>query len=173
MRRGKWVVGAAAVVGLAWLVSNFFNMGGLGTGEGTRIGLPVQTPVPATPETPTGPPPQDEPETSPVSAEGEERSIGEGGVVDVLIDDGESTPDAPKTKYSLRRGTGDDAEWVRAEIDTIAGFARQAPGDQTGVRVRVFRKPSALASSEERLREALRGVGLADNEVDFPEKFVE
>lgn len=173
MRRVKWGIGAAAVVGLAWLVSNFFNMGGLGTGEGTQVGLPTRAVAPSPAETPAEPPPQDEPATSPVSTEGEESSIGEGGVVEVLIDDDESRPDDPKTKYFLRRGVGDGAEWVPAETDAIAAFARQAPGDQTGVRVRVFRKPSALASSEERVREALRGVGLADNEVDFPEKFVE
>jgi len=165
MRRVKWGIGAAVVVGLAWVVSNFFNMGGLGTGEGARIGLPVQNPV----ATPADPPPQDEPETEAVptesvSAEGEERAIGEGGVVEVLIDD---------RNYFLRRGTGDDAEWVPAEADAIAGYARQAAGDEAGIRVRLFRKPSARAAAEDELSETLRGVGLKDAEIDVPEKLVE
>lgn len=164
MRRAKWGIGAAAVVGLAWLISNFFNMGGLGTGEGTRIGLPVNKTVPSNPDAAAEPPLQEEPETATVATQSEERSIGEGGVVEALIDDRD---------YFLRRGTGDDAEWVPAEPDVIAGYARQAPGDETGIRVRIFRKASTRAASEAELAETLRSVGLTDAEVDVPEKFVE
>ena len=164
MRRVKWGVGAAAVVGLAWFLSNFFNMGGLGTGEGTQVGLPVRTAAPTTADDPAELPPQDEPETVSVATEGEDRSIGEGGVVEALIDDRE---------FFLRRGTGDDAEWIPAEPDAIAAYARQAPGDESGVRIRIRRKPSAKAGSEQELNEALLGAGLTDAEIDMPQDFVE
>lgn len=165
MRRVKWGIGAAAVVGLAWFVSNLFNMGGLGTGEGARVGLPVGRTVPSSPEKlPASPPPQTEPETSTVATAGEDRSIGEGGVVEALIDD---------RSFFLRRGAGDDAEWVAAEPDVIAGYARQAPGDDSGIRVRVRRKPSAKAASEEELTRALRDAGLTAAEIDVPQKLVE
>lgn len=164
MRRVKWGIGAAVVVGLAWLVSNFFNMGGLGTGEGTRIGLPVQKTVPTTASTPAEPPPQAEPQTQTVATQGDEPSIGEGGVVKVLIDDRD---------YFLRRGTGEDAEWVPADVDAIAGYARQASGDEAGVRVRIFRKPAAKALPEHELIEALRAVGVTDAQIDVPDRLVE
>lgn len=166
MRRVKWGIGAAVVVGLAWLVSNFFNMGGLGTGEGTQVGLPVQKPVPTAPSTRTEPPPQEEPpsETATVATQGGEPSIGEGGVIEVLIDDRD---------YFLRRGTAENAEWVSADIDAIAGYARQATGDEAGVRVRIFRRPAAKALPEHELMEALRNVGVTDAQIDVPDKLVE
>lgn len=169
MRRVKWGIGAAVVVGAAWLLSNFFNMGGLGTGEGARLGLPTASTVPTTPETPPAdPPPQDEPpepsNTTAVATTGDDRSIGEGGVVDVLIDDRD---------YFLGKGAGDAREWVPAEQDAIAAYARQASGDESGIRVRIFRKPSARAASEDDLSETLRNVGLTEAEIDMPEKLVE
>ncbi len=163
MRRAKWGVGAAVVVGLAWLVSNFFNMGGLGTGEGTQIGLPTASTVPTGTARPENPPAQDEPETATVATEGEDRSVGEGGVVEVLIDE---------RNFLLRRGTDDNAEWVPADADAIAAYARQAPGDESGIRVRIHRKPSARAASEDELNEALRGVGLTGEEIDVPAKLL-
>lgn len=164
MRRVKWGVGAAAVVGLAWYLSNFFNMGGLGTGEGTQVGLPVRNTAPTTADDPAELPPQEEPETASVATEGEDRSIGEGGVVEALIDD---------RSFFLRRGTGEDAEWIAAKPDAIAAYARQAPGDESGVRIRIRRKPSAKAGSEQELNEALLGVGLTDAEIDMPQDFIE
>jgi hypothetical protein len=166
MRRMKWGIGAAAVVGLAWLVSNLFNLnvGGIGgDGEG-RIGIPTSSSVSTPDAEPSEPPPQSEPETEPVSTEGPDDSIGEGGVVVAMIDDHD---------HFLRRGTGEDGEWIAAEPDAIAAYARQAAGDETGVRVRILRKPSARAAAEESLVEALRSVGLTDSEIDVTEKLLE
>ncbi|HEX6986297.1 MAG TPA: hypothetical protein VF170_13025 [Planctomycetaceae bacterium] len=160
MRRMKWGIGAAAVVGLAWLLSNLFNLdvGGTGGDGDSRIGLPTSSEPRDV--VPAEPPPQGEPdaETEPVSADAPEDAIGTGGVVEVRVDDRD---------YLLKRGSGAGAEWVAAEPDAIAAYARQASGDETGVRVRIFRTPSARAAAEERLVEALRGVGLTDGEIDL------
>ena len=166
MRRAKWGVGAAAVVGLAWLVSRFFDggLGGIGVGTGPRVELSSRTPQSVLDDDPSPPPAQGEPRTVPVSAHGPERAIGEGGAVEVLIDG---------TDYFLRRGAADDGEWVAAEPDAIVGYAREAAGDETGVRVRVFRRPSSLASAEDRLATALRDAGVSNSEIDVPEKLVE
>jgi hypothetical protein len=173
MRRAKWGIGAAAVVGAAWLLSNIFNMGGLGTGEGTRVGLPQTSAPSAAPSAKPAPsdrnaPPQEEPgaepEASAVATQGNEKSIGEGGVVEAMIDG---------RNFSVKRGAGDEAEWVPAEPDVIAGYARQAPGDESGVKVRVRRKASARASAEDELNTALHSAGLTDAQIEQPQAFVE
>jgi hypothetical protein len=162
MHRAKWGIGAAAVVGLAWLLSNLFNInvGGIsGDGE-SRLGLPRPEPTAHQSE----PPPQSEPETEPVATEGPDEAIGAGGVVEVLIDD---------RSYFLRRGMSEPPEWIAADEGAVAGYARQAPGDGTGVRVRVFRTPAARASAEEQLIQALHEAGLGSGEIDLPERLVE
>lgn len=171
MRRAKWGVGAAVVVGLAWLFSNLpnWNLGGIGSNDGARIGLPTDTSVSETEsgETKTvSPPAQTEPMPTgdqTVSMLGPEKQVGTNGVVEVLVDG---------RNYSLRRGTGADAEWIAAEPDVIASYAKQAKGDETGVRVRVFRRPSALALTEEKLAEELHAAGVTPAEIDFQEQLL-
>jgi hypothetical protein len=164
MRRAKWGIGAVVVVGAAWLLSRFFNGGGLGTGDGTNVALPSKDTAPAARlDEDRDAPPQDEPETATVATQGEEKSIGEGGVVEALIDG---------RNFFLKRGSG-DAEWVPAEPDVIAGYARQAPGDQSGVKVVVRRKGSSLPSAEQELTESLRAAGVTGTEIVWPDQFIE
>ncbi|MBA3311694.1 MAG: hypothetical protein M3552_16615 [Planctomycetota bacterium] len=170
MRRAKWGIGAVVVVGLAWVLSNLFNMniGGIGTEDGGRVGLPTQTSISpsANEEIDTATPPaQSEPitEGETVALEGPDKAIGVGGVVEVLVED---------RSFSIRRGSGEDAVWIAAEPDVIASYARQAEGDETGVRVRVFRRPSALASAEEELAEKLRSAGLTNAEIDVRQQLL-
>ena len=176
MRRAKWGAGAAVVVGLAWLISNVFDFNGpgLGPGDGVGVGLPTRS----TDARPTEPPLQSEPplpsdsqaepdsesDTQPVATITPPSGIGAGGIVEVLIDD---------RSYFLRRGSTEPPDWVAAEPDAIAGYAKQATGDETGIRVRVFRKPSARASAEEELIEILGQVGIKRSDVDLPERLVE
>lgn len=169
MRRMKWGIGAAAAVGLAWLVMNIFNwnLGGLGGGGENRLGLPTSSTIsapdsePSEPPEQAEPPVQSEPDAGLVSVESADEAIGAGGIVEVLIDD---------RNYSLR---GSDGEWIPAEPDAIAAYARQATGDDSGMKVRILRKPSARAAAEERLVETLHGVGLTNSEIDLPETLVE
>lgn len=166
MRRLKWGIGAAAVVGAAWFLLNAFNLniGGFGGGNDGQIGVPriaVTTPPPSAP---AEPPPQSEPETDLVSTSDPKTAIGSDGFVEVLIDD---------RSFSVRRGTGENREWVQAEPDTIVAYARQATGDEAGVRVRILRTPSARAAAEEQLTTALHEAGMTDSEIDVPERLVE
>jgi hypothetical protein len=166
MRRAKWGIGAAAVVGLAWLISNWFpmNIGGIGSDDAANIGLPSVSSS-GNGDSSKSPPLQSEPipEDETVSLGGEKSEIGSGGAVEVLVDGRD---------YFLRRGTGEKAQWVAAQPDVIVSYARQAKGDETGVRVRVFRRPSALASAEDELAERLRSAGLKSSEVDFQEQLL-
>ena len=166
MRRMKWGIGAAAVVGLAWFLLNVFNLniGGLGDGGGgdSRIGLPVMTET-ADP-VPEAPPEQSEPVVDPVSVESSGDAISSGGVVEVMISDHD---------FLVRRRKAGNGEWVSTDIDTIAAAARSSPGNESGVRVRVLRQGSSRASAEERLVEALRSVGLTNSEIDLPETLVD
>ena len=170
MRRAKWGIGAVVVVGLAWFLSNFFNirLGGVGSDEGTQIGLPTQTSVAEREKTPTEPPDQ----TEPIPDEGSETvsltetgdAIGTSGAIDVLIDD---------RMFYVRRGTGEEATWVAAEPEVIVSYVQQAPGDETGVRVRIFRRPSALASAEKELSDSLQAAGVPASQIDVREQLLE
>lgn len=171
MRRAKWGIGAAVVVGLAWFLSNFFNirLGGIGTDEGAQLGVPTQTSVADGEKTPAEPPPQTEPLPDPddnqsVSLTDSSDAIGAGGALEVLIND--------RTFY-VRRGTGENATWVPAEPTVIASYAQQAPGDETGVRVRIFRRPSALASAEKELSDSLQTAGIPASQIDLREQLLE
>lgn len=170
MRRAKWGIGAAVVVGVAWFLSNFFNMdiGGVGTDRGTDVSVttPSSDSSIDVPEERTSaePPVQSEPEMQPVAALGADDAVGTEGAVEVLIDGRE---------FFLRRGDGEEGEWVKANGDSVVSYAKQATGDSTGVRVRIFRKPTARASAEETLVEALGLAGISSNEIDVPEKLVE
>lgn len=171
MRRAKWGVGAAAVVGLAWLLSNLFNieLGGIGSEDGASVGLPTSS-APSDPNDASSgsltPPLQSEPvsaEDGAITLEGPEKVVGASGAIEVLVDGRD---------YSIRRGTGDDAEWIATDVAVISKYARQAQGDETGVRVRVFRRPSALSSAEEKLAEELRAAGLTTAEIDVPDQLL-
>ena len=168
MRRMKWGIGAAGVVGVAWLLVNVFNLdlGGVGGGGDERLGLPepATQSAPVHDSVPAEPPVQSEPETGLVSTDNPAQAVGSGGVVEVLVDD---------RTYSLRHGTGAEAEWIAAEPEAVVAYARQAEGSESGVRVRILRTPSARATAEERLIESLRDAGIAMNEIDVPEKLVE
>lgn len=174
MRRAKWGVGAVVVVGLAWLLSNLFNirLGGIGTDDGGRIGLPTETSVIDREDDPAAPLDQSEPvvdsaDEQAVSVEdsgGAADSVGSSGAVEVLIDD---------RMYFIRRGVGEHAKWVAAEPEVISSYAAQAKGDATGVRVRIFRRPSALASAEKEIADALRAAGIPASQIDLREPLLE
>ncbi len=141
MRRAKWGVGAVVVVGLAWLLSNLFNirLGGIGTEDGAQVGLPTRTTIVDSDEeqAPTVPPGQSEPlpdttDDQSVAVQDSNATtdaVGAGGAVEVLIDD---------RTFFIRRGVGEHAKWVAAEPAVIASYASQAKGDATGVKVRHF-----------------------------------
>jgi hypothetical protein len=172
MRRAKWGIGAVLVVGFAWFLSNFFNirLGGIGTDEGSQIGLPTQTTVADSDrdETPSEPPAQTEPlpesDDQSVSLQDTSNAIGAGGAIDVLIDG---------RMFFIRRGAGEHATWVPAEPAVIASYAQQAEGDETGVRVRIFRRPSALASAEKDLSDSLHSAGIPASQIDLREQLLE
>jgi len=176
MRRAKWGVGAVVVVGLAWLLSNLFNirLGGIGTEDGAQVGLPTPaTVVDSDQETaPSEPPDQSEPilETTDDDSVAVRDSnvttdaVGASGAIEVLIDD---------RTFFIRRGIGENAKWVAAEPAVISSYASQAKGDATGVRVRIFRRPSALASAEKEISDSLQKSGIPASQIDLREQLLE
>ncbi len=172
MRRAKWGIGAVLVVGLAWFLTNLFDIrfGGIGTDEGSHIGLPTQTPVADSDrdEAPSEPPPQTEPlpesDDQSVSLQDTSNAVGARGAIDVLIDG---------RMFFIRRGAGEQATWVPAEPAVISSYAQQAEGDETGVRVRIFRRPSALASAEKELSDSLQSAGIPASQIDLREQLLE
>lgn len=172
MRRAKWGVGTILLIGFAWFLASIFDirLGGIGTDEGSQIGLPTQTTVADSDrdEAPSEPPAQSEPlsesDDQSVSLQDTSEAVGASGAIDVLIDG---------RTFFIRRGAGEQATWVPAEPAVIASYARQAKGDETGVRVRIFRRPSALASAEKELSDSLQSAGIPASQIDLREQLLE
>jgi hypothetical protein len=55
----------------------------------------------------------------------------------------------------------------------ISSYASQAKGDATGVKVRIFRRPSALASAEKELSDTLQEAGIPASKIDLREQLLE
>jgi hypothetical protein len=75
-------------------------------------------------------------------------------VVRVLIDD---------HQFLLRGASG--AADVPIELPKLVSLVRKAPGDADGFRVRIYRKTTARASAEERLKGALAAAGITDTAI--------
>jgi hypothetical protein len=65
--------------------------------------------------------------------------------------------------YFLRSESGDHS----APLKQIISQAKSAPGDEDGIRVRVYRKLSSLPSAEIALRDALIAAGISDKQTDW------
>ena len=181
MRKAKYGVGAAVIVGIAWVISNMFNFGGPG-GRGPTTGVVPEggtvssdTDASSTDSvSTTNPAAEREPEqplstyaamtTDPVPrAGGPADQLGAGPVVEVLVDGRD---------YYLRRGTGADG-WAHTDPAAVVMASRQVEGDGAGIKVRVFRKKTARASAEDQLKESLHVAGLTDAQIDWPETLLE
>ena len=76
-------------------------------------------------------------------------------VVRILIDERE---------YYLRSENGGDQD-VPIELPRLIRLIEQAPGDEDGLRVRVYLKATARASAEENLKTALKEAGINEASV--------
>lgn len=76
-------------------------------------------------------------------------------VVRVLIDD---------RQYYLRSENGGDGD-TPIELPKLIRLIEKAPGDDDGLRVRVYLKSSARASAEENLKSALKEAGINEASV--------
>lgn len=55
----------------------------------------------------------------------------------------------------------------------VVRLARELPGDKTGIKVRIWRTPSATAEAEGQLKSSLKGADIADDKIDYRNKLVE
>lgn len=84
-------------------------------------------------------------------------------LVDVLID---------KDRYEV--ATADDsAPRVVLGLDELIALVQTAPGDDTGVKIRISRTPNAIAMAESALLERLRSMGLNEDQIDQRRQLVE
>lgn len=90
--------------------------------------------------------------TRPLEAtkEKEELPIAVPDVVRILIDD---------RQYYLRSENGGD-QGVPISLPNLIRLVEQAPGDEDGLRVRVYRRVTARAATEEALKTALADAGI-------------
>ncbi|MCC7422580.1 MAG: hypothetical protein IT428_20050 [Planctomycetaceae bacterium] len=153
---GIAVVAAAVGLYLGTKLPGFGLGGGKGTGSGSPEDLVVSTEKTTGKRTVREASPPTIPENKPSPAgETKPKSLAAVTSLDVVIDgDG----------YQLRKGPS-ESDTKDASLDEILGLVRNFPPDKEGVRVRVFRKGTALPSAENRLQAALKDAGVPSSEV--------
>jgi len=145
-KRLMWGGGAILAVGvLVGLIADFPRMGVGNEGGNVLVSASTETPRVETPVA--------VPETGVTSP-----------VVTVLIE-GHS--------YLILRSIEGVDSWEHAERESVVRLAKQAGGDEDGVRVRVLRRQSARASAENELRQALADAGLSGDAVYWQKEFVQ
>ena len=178
MRGAKWGVGAVVVVGVVWLLTNMFNLDVGGLGIVPQANIPSDASPSDVPEPPvddTDPTVQgggmaDGTDGTPgnpsrlVALTDSKAAIGPEGRLDVRI---------AGRQYHLRNHEAADGAWVPASLGQVVAAAKQAPGDDAGIRVRMLRSGSSLAGAESELVEALNGAGIDANAIEIPKTLVE
>lgn len=99
---------------------------------------------------------QTEPEPSPLVATPE--------IIDVLID-GES--------YLVVTNANQPEQRESLTLEALLSAVQAAPGDASGIKVRISRTPSAIAMAEEFLLEQLQQSGVDEDEIDRRRQLVE
>jgi len=152
-KRVPVVVSALIAAGL--LIGSFLSglFPGLGTGNGRGEGdqenslQNVQSQVP---------PPDAEADIIPETPKRNPQNV-----VNVLID-GRS--------YAVRYQSGSEAEYETVGLNRIIELVAQAPGDETGIRVRITRRGNALDPAEAALRQELQRAGIPEAAVHWREQ---
>lgn len=181
MRGAKYGVGALVVVGVVWLLTNMFNLDVGGLGIVPQANVPSDSTPSDVPE-----PPVDDSDSSTREtgmADGTGGTPGPAGDSKQLV----SSTD-PKTaigpegrlevriegrQYHLRNHEAAEGVWVPATLEQVVAAAKQAPGDEAGIRVRMLRSGSSLAGAESELVEALNAAGIDANAIEIPKTLVE
>ena len=135
---GGGILAAAIAFGI-WL-SQFLGTG-LGIGSGTGIGKTNDDESKKTPSNVT-------PKTA------------DARVVEVRVD--------AQGNYLLKQAAKDSTSYEPSDIKTIVELAKKAPGDETGVKVRLHRRVENSEDPFETLVTELKRAGLKDSEIHQP-----
>ncbi len=162
--RNRTLVGGGVVIAVAAGIyfGDLFKGPGLGPGDGpgndsgqVSLHSTDQQPVPPPEPMPPNPPDPDEPATS----EEPEPS----NVVEVIVDG---------RQYLQKTGQGDAAKYQPVELSQLVERAEKAPGDQTGVKIRVAHRQTAITGAIDQLEEALLESGLSPDAIHWVEQTV-
>lgn len=85
-------------------------------------------------------------------------------VLDVLIEE---------RSYLIKSAAQGKDAYRPAEIEEIIGLAKQATGDEDGIRIRVYRKGSARVVPESQLKAALKNAGVSAESIDWKTHLVD
>ncbi|WP_339731159.1 hypothetical protein [uncultured Gimesia sp.] len=85
-------------------------------------------------------------------------------VLDILIEN---------RSYLIKSAVQSQDGYRPAEIDEIIRFAKQASGDEDGIRIRVYRKGSARVIPESQLKDALKRAGVPQQSIDWKTHLVD
>jgi hypothetical protein len=142
------VIAAAGI----WLGMRLSDLN-FGAGGGTGIGLSGYSRPGDVPRDSSLPEPPKE------GAKGG-RGATRGDVLEVVIDGRD---------YALRQSGDVKDEYVPTSLNEVVAMAKESPGNRDGVRVRVYRRGTALPSAEEALQRALQDAGLGESTVQMME----
>lgn len=92
-------------------------------------------------------------------------------LADVLIDGDKYLLLTHNSAEASESGTKDHRKEVA--LFEVLRLARELPGDSTGIKVRIWRTPSATAEAEGQLKAALAGADISDDKIDYRNKLVE
>jgi hypothetical protein len=142
--------GAAGLILVGLMLSQFLPGTGLGTTENVNPDS-IQVSTESSPANFPAPGKTTDPEAA-KPATMERLPVSAPTICEVLIDE---------KKYFIKQ----DQSWVPMELEKIVEFASLASGDNTGIKVKIFRKPTSMTSAEENLQRALKDKGLKETAV--------
>ena len=162
MRTRTLVTGLIGVgVGIGWLINQYipdFGSGGIGFGPGGADTAVTTTADSAAGQSPAiVSTPEAVPETPPETLGGPGNTA---PVVYVLLDGRD---------FFIRTKGGEKPEYRRASLGEILAAAHAAKGDEDGLRVRIARKQSARATTEQQLRAGLQQAGFSPEAIRWDE----
>ena len=137
--RSKTLLGGAVILAIGVLIGMFGKLPGFGTGSGNSRSVATSQPVEV-----------------PLAAKDRIDEPGTQQVVTVLIDD---------RSYALVLQVGSETVYRPVDLPDLVREASAATGNSDGLRVRILRRESARASTEENLYAALADAGITGDAV--------
>ena len=145
--RKRNILGTALIAGIG-LGVYFGQFKGFGLGGGSQFGLGLSdAETQATIESTAG-------ATKPLDPENRITPHDVSHVVRVLIDD---------RKFKLKSEIS--GEEIAVDLEKLIELIKHAPGDQDGLRVRIYRTATARASAEESLKQELTAAGIDETSI--------
>ena len=145
---------------LAVIALMFLQGPGIGSGETDGEGLAPVKPTMVTTEPPDA---KDDGESAAGGLTDDEQKALSGNVLGILIDE---------RSYLIEVPSGEESQFVSADLTRLLELAELADGDTNGIRIRILQRETARAKAEQDLRQALGEIGISTDAIYMPAEFV-